>query len=109
VTVRDWIAGRSSRVPRALTERILSALGDDAEANESRTGELCLAAAARSLDGLLTDNRHGRDGALDLLAIDALTTYSFEHASQSGNSAAALRAFADRGSRLLGQLVTQRV
>lgn len=109
MTVRDWIARRSSLVPTALTDRVLLALGDDADESDSRTGELCVAAAVRSLEGLLSANRYARESALDLLAIDALAAYGFEHASQSAASAGDLHAFVERGSRLLGQLMAQRV
>jgi hypothetical protein len=109
VTVRDWIARRTPGARPALVERVLAALAADADAPELRTAELCLAAAARSLDALLSESRFGRDSALDLLTIDALTTYAFEHASESGASEAQLEALAKRGAHLLGQLTIQRV
>jgi hypothetical protein len=108
-TVRAWLTSRTARVRPALTERLLAALGRDADAPASRTPELCLAAAARSLDSLLSEGRFERDSALDLLTIDALTTYAFEHASESGASEQRLAELARQGAQLLGQLTAQRV
>jgi len=112
VTIGDWISGRAPQPPPELRERILAALGTDAAADESRTAELCLAAAQRSLDTLLAERRFARDSAVDLLAIDALTTYAFEYASTAsggGESTEDLAALSDRATRQLGQLVTARV
>lgn len=108
-TVRAWLSSRTARVRPELTERLFTALGRDADAPANRTAELCLAAAARSLDTLLSEGRFGRDSALDLLAIDALTTYAFEHASESGASEQRLADLTRQGAQLLGQLTTQRV
>ena len=83
-------------------------LGDDSGSDASRTAELCLAAAERALRSLVDAGRFGRDSALDLLAIDALTTYAFEHASLSGISEPELLRFTEGGARLLGQLAVQR-
>jgi hypothetical protein len=108
VTVGDWIASRAPQPPPALSREVLEALGAEAHLPESRASEVCLAAAARSLDGLLVDARFTRDNALELLAIDALTTYAFEHASESA-AARELEALATRGLRVFGQLTAQRV
>lgn len=107
MTVGEWLAHRTPRPPAALAERILAVLGSDAHLPDSQAAEVCLAAAARSLDGILSENRFARESALDLLAVDALTTYAFEHASQSGT--AVIESLADRTTHLLGQLMTQRV
>jgi hypothetical protein len=109
VTVREWIIRRTPAPPASLTERLLTVLGPDADSDESRTAEICLTAAARALDALLSGGRFARDSALELLVIDALTTYAYEHASLQPNSGAALEALAHRGTQLLGQLMTQRV
>jgi hypothetical protein len=109
MTVRAWLTSRTPRVRPALTDRVLAALGRDADAPESRTSELCLAAAARSLDAILSESRFDRDSALDLLTVDALTTYAFEHASESGVTEERLTQLARQGAQLLGQLTTQRV
>lgn len=109
MTVREWIARRTPAPPPTLTRQVLAALGTDADADEAHTADICLDAAARALDGLLSENRFARDSALDLLAIDALTTYAYEHASLARESRKALQALAERGTRLLGQLMAQRV
>jgi hypothetical protein len=108
VTVRDWIERHLPAPPPALAAQLLSALGSDADADESTTAERCLAAAARLLDGLLAEHRFGRESALDLLTVDALTTYAFEHASHAGASRDELEAFARRAAQALGQLTSQR-
>lgn len=108
MTVREWIAGRTPPPP-SLANRILAVLGADADADESEAAEICLAAAARALDALLAESRFARDSALELLAIDALTTYAYEHASSSRDGVRRLETFAARGTELLGRLVTQRV
>jgi hypothetical protein len=108
VNVRDWVGQRTPTPPAALVRRMLDFLGDDAASDASRTAELCLGAAERALHDLVDAGRFGRDSAIDLLAIDALTTYAFEHASLSGISEAELLRFTERGGELLGQLAMQR-
>lgn len=112
MTVRDWIVSRTPDTVPALTRRVLDALGDDAGASESRVAELCLAAAARSLDTLVARSQFDRVHALDLLAIDALTTFAFEHASQShdaGDDTGVLAALARNGATTLAHTLKQRV
>lgn len=109
MTVREWIAGRTPPPPASLSARIQALLGSDADADETETGEVCLAAAARALDALLAGARFARASALELLAIDALTTYAYEHASESRDGAGRIEALAARGTELLGRLTTQRV
>lgn len=108
MNVRDWVAQRTPQPPAALVGRMFDFLGDDVASDASRTAELCLAAAERELRRLVDAGRFGRDSALDLLAIDALTTYAFEHASLSGISEPELLRFTERGAQLLGQLAVQR-
>jgi hypothetical protein len=108
MTVRDWIARRVPRPPAALTERVLTLLGADANRDGASTADVCLAAAARVLDDLIAAERFGRESALDLLAVDALTTWAFEHAS-GAKSDRDLLAFSQQGARVLGRLATQRV
>ncbi len=106
MTVREWVKGRSSQVPDALTARILEFLGPDADASASKAGELCLAAAKRSLEQLLASGRYERDSALDLLAVDALTTFAFEHASESASGAGDIKDLATNGARALSGIAT---
>lgn len=108
MTVADWIASREPQAPPALARGVLVALGPEAHLPESRVSEVCLAAAARALDGLLADARFTRDSALELLAIDALTTYAFEHGSESAGERE-LEALATHGVHLFGRLTAQRV
>lgn len=104
MTVGDWIRGRTAQSPAALTQEILTALGADSEAPATRTAELCLAAANRSLAGLVGAGRFAREDAAELLAIDALTTFGFEHASESGAGEAQLASMARESARSFGQL-----
>ena len=108
MTVRDWIESRPRPVS-ALAERVVLALGEHANAPREQTADVCLSAAARSLESLITSRRFGRDSAVDLLTVDALTTYAFEYAGESATSAAEVAVIARRGVQLLGQLTTQRV
>jgi hypothetical protein len=107
VTVREWVEQRTPRPPEALVRRMFEMLGDDAAGDAARTSELCLSAAERALRGLVQSERFGRDSALDLLAIDALTTYAYEHASKSGVSEPELLRFTERGAQALGKLAVQ--
>jgi hypothetical protein len=91
-----------------LLARVLEALGVDADASEDRLPEVALAAAKRTLDALLGDQRFGRDSAVYLLAVDALMTYAYEYASRLG-SRDRVEAFATQGVRMLGQLTNQHV
>jgi hypothetical protein len=109
VTVRDWIEQHTPRPPAALIARMLDMLGDDARRDASDAGALCLAAATRALDELVAAGRFGRDSALDLLAVDALTTFAFEHASGRAGSPRELLDLSDDGARRLGRLALQRV
>lgn len=109
MTVEDWIRRRSRNVRPELTDRIVAALGAEREAGETRTAELCLDAATRALDTLVSEGHFGRDSAVDLLTIDALVTFAFQYAAESKAGADDLDALARRAARVLGQLATQRV
>jgi hypothetical protein len=108
VTVREWVEQRASRPPAALERRMFEILGDDLAGDATKAAELCLGAAARALRGLVEAERFGRDSALDLLAIDALTTYAYEHASKTSASEAELLNFTKRGAQVLGRLAVER-
>ena len=83
-------------------------LGADADADEARAAEVCLAAASRALEALVEARHFDRAHAADLLAIDALTTYAYEHAS-ARLDAQALDALSQQGVKTFGQLLAQRV
>lgn len=108
MTVREWLERRSRGVPDALTARVVQCLGGDADEPEGRTGEVCLSAATRSLDDLLAGRRFARDSALDLLAVDALTTFAFMHASEAGTDPESLRTLAERGAQALSAIAAAR-
>ena len=74
----------------------------------SRAADVCLSAAGRALESLLEEKRFAREHAADLLAIDALTTYAYEHASARG-SPGELAALSEHGTRVFGHLMAQRV
>ena len=105
MNVRDWILEHAPapKTPAALTERMLVFLGDDARRDTREVADACLAAASRALDTLLAERRFERDSALDLLAIDALTTLAFAHASD-GRTERELLKFSDDAARRLGGL-----
>ena len=81
MTVADWITTRSPRPPEALLERVMAALGADAARPAEDTANVCVATAARQLQALVDDGRFERESAIELLAVDALVTFAFEHAS----------------------------
>lgn len=105
--MREWVELRTPRPPETLVQRMFEFLGASVSSDAQNTGELCLAAAERALRELVEAGRFGRDSALDLLAIDALTTYAFEHASASSISEPELLRFTERGAQLLGRLTMQ--
>lgn len=107
MTIREWVEQRTPRPPAALVRRMFEMLGDDASGDAARAADLCLGAAERGLRGLVAAKRFGRDSAIDLLAIDALTTYAFEHASSTAGSEPELLRFTERGARVLGSLAVQ--
>lgn len=110
MNVRDWIVlhAPAPKTPAALTNRMLSFLGDDARRDADEAAEACLAAAERALEELVQTGRFGRESALDLLAVDALTTFAFAHASQGAPTERELRQFSHDGARRLGRLALQR-
>ena len=104
MNVRDWVAQHSELVPESLSERIMTMLGSDATADAGRASEVCLNAATRALNALLASGRYERDSALDLLAIDALTTFAYEHASDNGGDPATIKSLAVNGSKSLSHI-----
>ena len=83
MTVGEWLASRTPEAPPALGARIREALGDAWRDDASRTHAACEAAAEGLLTSLLAGRETGRGTALDLLSVDALITYAFEHAAES--------------------------
>jgi len=80
VTIHDWLDSRTPAPPPRLRARIDEMLGDRAlQSASSATAEL-IAVAEATLRELLARPTAGRESALDLLVVDALTTYAFEAA-----------------------------
>lgn len=79
----------------------------DADIDDAQAGAVCLTAAARRLDDVLTNRWFARANAVSLLAIDALTTLAFEHASESDTDD--LADLARRSTQAFGKLAAQRV
>lgn len=107
MTVREWVEQRTPRPPAALVARMIEFLGDDASGDTGDAAALCLGAAERALGNLVSAGRFGRDDALDLLAIDALTTCALEHASMSAASDSDLLRFTERSAQIIGRLAVQ--
>ena len=103
MTVRQWIAGRSPRPPEALENRILALLGPAADDDVAATTDACLRAAAGALESLVRERRFEREDALELLAIDALTTYAYEYVAAAA-PAADLESAARDGITRLGKV-----
>lgn len=78
MTVDGWLAARQPQAPAELVERVRSALGDGLGRDAREAGALCLAAAERELRAFLPGCEAGTDRAIDLLTVDALTTYALE-------------------------------
>jgi hypothetical protein len=83
---RAWLDAQRPPPPGALAARMreaLSAPGEDAGGTlAERLGEAALACLRAALESV-----HNRDGALDLLAADALLTYASAAAAEEGSEA----------------------
>jgi hypothetical protein len=97
VTVREWLATRTPAAPAALMERMLAILGTRGDAPVDRAAETLLDAAQAELRRLLEERHFARDGALDLLAVDGLMTFAYEHGAERAGSSADLDALTRRG------------
>ena len=82
MTLLDWLAARDPASEPALSHRIRE-LAEGCEDAPANTPDQCIAAAEHALARLLAGDQTSRQCALDLLAIDALVTYSFEAAARS--------------------------
>ena len=83
---------------------MIAMLGARADALSDRGAEVFLDAARSALAALLAERRFDRDGALDLLAIDALMTFAYEHAAEHVRTIAELDALTRRGVALVAPL-----
>jgi len=82
VTVGEWLSARSPAPPEPLALRLREALGSHLADPSTETHDALLSTAESLLLQLLALDGAGRDRALDLLAVDALVTYSFEAATE---------------------------
>lgn len=80
MTVGAWLREHDSAPPR-LSARILEVVNESLDEPIERTDEVLLDCAARLLDDVVARPTAGREAALDLLVVDALTTYALEAAS----------------------------
>ena len=103
MTVREWLSSRASAAPSALQSRILDLVGGRADHPAAAATTVFIDAARDTLQRLLDDEQYGRDGALDLLAADALMTYAYEHAAERA-SASDLQSVALSGASRIGTL-----
>lgn len=89
MTLRAWLRSRTPPGPERLLARIEEVLGDRCDASADEGFTLCLDAADALLRDLIARPSMRREAALDLLAVDALTTFAFEAAAMDTDSLAA--------------------
>lgn len=104
MTVSEWIGARRPAAPSALALEVAALLGAEGDRPAGETADVCLRAAAHALEQLVAERRFERESALRLLAVDALTTYAFEHVSGTARSVEEMEAMARRGSHLFGEI-----
>ncbi|MDX2184375.1 MAG: hypothetical protein SFW08_10385 [Gemmatimonadaceae bacterium] len=96
-----WLDARAEPMPPALRARLAEMIGGLVPVTPARAvHETLLVAGEALLARLLNHNRTTREGALDLLAADALITYAFEAAAEEGV------AIGDRARRAIVQIAT---
>ncbi len=81
MTLGTWLRDRTPPSPERLLARVEEVLGDRRARDAADACELCLDAAETLLRDLTTRAETGREAALDLLTVDALTTFAFEAAA----------------------------
>lgn len=81
MTVEAWLQSRVPAPPPVLATSIRSAVAALASRDGADTTDVLLAAGEAVLSQLLSAEQTTRDGALELLAADALVTYAFEAAA----------------------------
>lgn len=75
-SLREWLSSRTPAPPAHLADRLVELVGRDA-LDAPASANVLLDRGIETLRSALSD----RDGALDLLAADALITYSMEAAA----------------------------
>ena len=86
MTIGEWLRAREPRPPAELTAALEAALGPALEEDAANATATFLATAERMLRELVAKGETGRPVAGDLLAIDALTTYAVEAATETLDS-----------------------
>jgi hypothetical protein len=86
VTIGEWLAAREPRPPAELMTTLEAALGPSIGDDASQATAVFLTAAERMLRELVAAGDSGRAIAGELLAIDALTTYAVEAATEALDS-----------------------
>ena len=74
--LRDWIASRKPEPPAQLARRLAEIVGDETF-NGASSANILIDRGVETLRSVTSD----REGALDLLAADALITYAMEAAA----------------------------
>lgn len=104
MTVREWLDARLGAVPEPLAARLCELLAADASRDAGELPDRAVAAAERAVALLLREGGTTREGALDLLAADALVTSAFEAAAaEPERLPARARAALQRLSRVAGE------
>lgn len=86
MTIGEWLRAREPRPPVELMAALEGALGPALNEDAANATATFLAAAERMLRTLVASGETGRPIAADLLAIDALTTYAVEAATETLDS-----------------------
>ena len=86
MTIAEWLRVREPRPPAELMASLESALGTALNEPADNASATFLTAAERMLRELVASGATGRPVAGDLLAIDALTTYAVEAATETLDS-----------------------
>lgn len=99
MTIGEWLESREPKPPAELMAAIRKALGNDVDADADEAPAVLLTAAERGLRRIATGPETGRPVADDLLAVDALTTYALEAATETLKS---FGGFADEAMKRFG-------
>jgi len=83
MTVGEWLDARLGGVPEPLAGRLRDLLSADLPRDADELPEASVAAAERTAARLLREGCTTREGALDLLAADALVTSALEAAADA--------------------------
>jgi hypothetical protein len=99
-----WLDRRSEPAPATLRARISLAVDTLRGELPSNVADLSARAGEELLDRLLADGCAARSAAPDLLAADALVTYSFEALADDANATA--RSIGERAARTMSDIAS---